>query len=75
MCLCGRQLNQLLQIFFSLVIAIKIFIIIIKMLMFRLHASMFRMRVTMLQFDSPRPLQIEFFLSPELVIFGLSNLE
>ena len=71
MCLCGRQLSQLLQIFYFLVIAI----IIIKILMFRLHASLFRMRVTMLQFHSARLLQIEFFLSSELVIFGLSNLE
>ena len=71
MCLCGRQLSQLLQIFYFLVIAI----IIIKILMFRLHASLFRMRATMLQFHSARLLQIEFFLSSELVIFGPSNLE
>ena len=57
MCLCGRQLSQLLQIFYFLFIAI----IIIKILMFRLHASLFRMRVTMLQFHSARLLQIEFF--------------
>ena len=57
MCLCGRQLSQLLQIFYFLVIAI----IIIKILMFRLHASLFRMRVTMLQFRSARLLRIEFF--------------
>ena len=57
MCLCGRQLSQLLQIFYFLVIAI----IIIKILMFRLHASLFRMRVTMLQFHSARLLRIEFF--------------